>query len=118
MARRHRPFFPLVSAADGFVMPSSFGNARKNVDVVHEMIGGVDRFADWADKNPGEFYTKIYTRNIERHVQNDTMITETLEAKLARLEAGDRAVDITPTSIDGVPQAPIREYTDLEPDDD
>lgn len=106
MSRRNR--FPLTSGADGFVFPSSLGNARANFDIVHEMIGGNDRMADWADKNPGDFY-KLYSKTIVKEIDQRTEITESLEQKIARLEAqanaGDRAINVTPVSIDGVPYA-------------
>lgn len=106
MSRRNR--FPLTSGADGFVYPSSLGNARSNFDVVHEMIGGNERMADWADKNPGAFY-KLYSKNIVKEIDQRTEITESLEMKIARLEAeaaaGDKALNVTNYSVDGVPVA-------------
>lgn len=106
MSRRNR--FPLTSGADGFVYPSSLGNARSNFDVVHEMIGGNERMADWADKNPGDFY-KLYSKNIVKEIDQRTEITESLEMKIARLEAeaaaGDKALNVTNYSVDGVPVA-------------
>lgn len=106
MSRRNR--FPLTSGADGFVYPSNLGNARSNFDVVHEMIGGNERMADWADKNPGDFY-KLYSKNIVKEIDQRTEITESLEMKIARLEAeaaaGDKALNVTNYSVDGVPVA-------------
>lgn len=100
--------FPLTSGADGFVYPVSLGNARSNFDVVHEMIGGNERMADWADKNPGEFY-KLYSKTIVKQEEQKRELVESLEMKLARLEAearaGDRAINVTPVSVDGVPYA-------------
>lgn len=120
MARRFRRRFPVLSDASGFVTPSTLGAARANFQVVHEMIGGNDRMADWADRNPGDFY-KLYARTIVKEVEANVTMTETLEQKLARLEAGDRAINVTPTSIDGVPQArqlAPAQFTDLDPEDD
>ena len=107
MARNR--FAPLTSMSDGFVFPSDLGSARRNIEAVAEMIGGTERLADWADKNPGEFFTKVYPKIIERHVKQEVALTESLEQKLARLEseasAGDRAINITAYSVDGVPHA-------------
>lgn len=104
MSRR----FALTSLRDGFVIQAGLGNARKNFDLVFEMIGGAERMADWADKNPTEFF-KLYSKNIVKEVEQTTTITETLEQKLARLEAqaaaGDRAINVTAYSVDGVPHA-------------
>lgn len=106
MSRRGR--FQLTSNASGFVIPSSFGSARATYDVVHEMIGGVERMADWADKNPGEFY-KQYSKTIVKEIDSRVEITESLEMKIARLEAeaaaGDKAINVTNYSVDGVPIA-------------
>lgn len=105
----------LTSDSTGFVFPSSLGNARKNFDVVHEMIGGNDRMADWADKNPTEFY-KLYSKNIVKEVEASHTISESLEQKLARLEAGDKALNVTNYSLDGVPMG--RETVAVEDGDD
>lgn len=101
-AKRRFDNIPIVGV-DGFVMAYNVGDARRNVDVVYEMIGGNERFADWADRNPGEFYTKMYAKNIRQERDHNHIITETLEDKLARLAS--EVVDITPLSVDGVPTA-------------
>lgn len=33
---------------------------------VFEMIGGVEAMAEWAEENPGEFYTKLFTKTIRQ----------------------------------------------------
>ena len=117
---RNRRFFPLTSDSTGFVYPTTLGNARKNVDVVFDMIGGNERLADWADKNPTEFFTKMYAKNIVKEVDTRIETVESLEDKLARLQAqadaGDRAINVTNYSVDGVPvsreRAPVREDDD------
>lgn len=54
-----------------------------------EMIGGVDRFADWADKNPGDFYTKLLPKVIAKPVE--VSMSEGVETLLERLDAGEHA---------------------------
>lgn len=34
--------------------------ANDNIDEVFELVGGVHRFAEWANRNLDEFYTRIY----------------------------------------------------------
>jgi len=36
---------------------------------VFEMLGGVDSFAVWAEKNKSDFYTKIYPKLLDKSVE-------------------------------------------------
>lgn len=46
----------------------------KNAGVaVFHMIGGVERMARWADKNEGEYFTKIYPKLIDKSVEINDM---------------------------------------------
>jgi hypothetical protein len=54
-----------------------------------EMIGGVERMADWADKNPTEFYTKIFTKTITKEVELNA--SEGIEDLLLRLDGHQRS---------------------------
>lgn len=56
-------------AADGSIIAHAGRYARETVLVAFEMIGGVDRMAAWAEDNPGEFYTKLFTKVITREVE-------------------------------------------------
>lgn len=60
-----------------------------------EQMGGLDAMAEWARRNPGEFYTKVYPKVIQasKHVEADVKLTvddviTTLEATAAPLGAG------------------------------
>jgi hypothetical protein len=33
------------------------------------MMGGIERFADWANSNPTEFYTKLFPKIITREIE-------------------------------------------------
>lgn len=72
--------------ADGAVIPHAGRYARESVLTAFEMIGGVDRMADWADKNPGEFFTKLFPKVITKEVE--VHASEGVEDLLARLDAG------------------------------
>lgn len=75
-------------ASDGAVIPHAGRYAREAVLLAFEMIGGVERMADWAAKNPGEFYTKLYTKVITREVEIGT--SEGIEDLLLRLDRAEK----------------------------
>jgi hypothetical protein len=80
--------------ADGAVIQHAGRYARECVLVAFEMIGGVERMADWADKNPGEFYTKLYAKTITRDTELHT--SEGVEDLLAKLKAERSATGAGP----------------------
>lgn len=56
-----------------------------------EMIGGTDRLAAWADKNPGEFFTKVLPKTIAKpHEHTVSEGVEDLLDKLDRVERQQR----------------------------
>ena len=55
--------------ADGAVVAHAGRYARECVLTAFEMIGGVDRMADWADKNPDQFFTKLFPKVITKEVE-------------------------------------------------
>jgi hypothetical protein len=75
--------------ADGAVITHAGRYAREAVLVAFEMIGGVERMADWANQNPGEFYTKLYTKVITREVE--VSASEGIEDLLLRLDRAGRS---------------------------
>jgi hypothetical protein len=88
----HRPLLPAplrpalpLGAADGAVIQHAGRYARESVLLAFEMIGGVERLADWAAKNPTEFYTRLYTKVITREVE--VHASEGVEELLLRLDA-------------------------------
>lgn len=89
---------PGFGAADGSVIPHAGRYAREAVLLAFEMIGGVERMADWASKNPGEFYTRLYTKVITREVEVGA--SEGIEDLLLRLDRAERGELITATPED------------------
>lgn len=81
--------------ADGQLYQHVGRYAGRMVLTAFDMIGGVDRLADWADKNYGEFATKLLPKIIAKPVE--MTVSEGVESLLERLDAADRAV-----VIDGV----------------
>ena len=45
--------------------------ANNAIEDAFDLIGGVPRLAIWADKNPGEFYTKLWARTIQSSQQQE-----------------------------------------------
>jgi len=92
--------------ADGAVIAHAGRYARETVLLAFEMIGGVERMADWADKNPEAFFTKLFPKVITREVELQT--SEGIEDLLLRLDAsttsrsnGDEPVDADYEVLDG-----------------
>jgi len=79
---------PMVSLpygdAEGRVIPHAGRYARECVLVAFEMIGGVERMASWANDNPGEFYTRLYSKVITKEV--DVNASQGVEDMLAKLD--------------------------------
>jgi hypothetical protein len=92
MSRKLQPIF---SGPDGAVIQHTGRYAREAVLTAFNMIGGVDRLADWADKNPGEFFTKLMPKVITREVDIGT--GEGVEELLRQLDA--KTIDITPEEM-------------------
>lgn len=43
--------------------------SRAAVIMAFEMNGGIEKFAEWAEENPSEFYTKMFGKLIGREVE-------------------------------------------------
>jgi len=101
--------------ADGAVIPHAGRYARECVLLAFEMIGGVERMASWADKNPSEFYTRLYAKVITREVEVGA--STSLEEMLAKLDS--RPVPtLTPTSVSpDAPSEPQEADYSIEGDD-
>lgn len=82
--------------ADGNLYQHVGRYAGQMVVVAFDMAGGVDRLADWADKNYGEFITKVFPKVIAKPVEHT--VSEGVESLLERLDAGDRSTLIEGTA--------------------
>lgn len=74
------------------------------VDTVFEMSGGVERLADWADRNYGDFIQSVWVKGLPKAVATEHTVGSGVEDVLARLEAKEaeaeaRTIDITPRSM-------------------
>lgn len=69
-------------------MYSHVGRYAGNVVMTaFEMMGGIERLVDWAEKNPDTFYTKMFTKIIAKphHVEHGA--SQSLEAAIKALDA-------------------------------
>lgn len=83
---------PVCSGPDGAVMANMGKYHREAVSTAFEMIGGIDRLADWAGKNPGEFYTKLFTKLIPK--ETEISASQGVEDFLRELDR--KTIDVTP----------------------
>ncbi len=104
-----------VALPGGGLVPHLSGRRRMQiVDTVFEMIGGTDRFAAWAEKNPGEFYTKIYAKGMSKPISIETSNDDSLEGLLARLDGGEHAKVVSPDDAGGLSSADLLNIIDQE----
>lgn len=80
--------------------------ARENVMVAFEMIGGVDAFAAWAEKNKSEFYTKLFPKVIGKEIE--IKAHDSVEAMLEKLDDA-RTIDAEPVNLDEIEDAEVIE---------
>lgn len=86
-----------VALPAGGMLPHISGRMRAaTVDAVFQMMGGVERLADWAQKNPGEFYTKVWAKGMSKPISIEATIDGSLEDLLTQLDAGEHARVVSP----------------------
>ena len=79
------------------MLPHLSGRLRTSiVDTVFQMIGGTERLADWATRNPGEFYTKIWGKGMSKPISLEVQDADSLEGLLSALDGGEHAKVISP----------------------
>lgn len=52
----------------------------------YEQMGGLQRFVNWADDNPTDFYTKMFAKTIQRSTQVDTNLHLSIDDAISGLE--------------------------------
>lgn len=67
------------------------------VMTVFEEMGGVERMTAWAEKNPDDFYTKVFPKVIAKPVEHG--VSEGVESLLDRLDAADRRTSAAPLEV-------------------
>ena len=73
-------------------------STRRSLNAVHDsfdLIGGVPRLAEWADRNIGEFYTKIWARTIQANQAVEHSGEITIRAAVGPGPLDD-IIDVTP----------------------
>lgn len=81
-------------------------NSLATVHKVFKMLGGANAMADWAAKNPGEFYTKIWAKTIGIKIdatvdlsKNDGNVTLVIEGVMSPADK-DRYRELIGDDID------------------
>lgn len=72
---------------------------RRTNNAVHDafdLIGGVPRLAVWADKNPGEFFTKLLPKTMQTHQQQEHSGEIRIISAVPRTAIDGECVDVTP----------------------
>jgi len=66
-----------------------------------EMIGGIQRFAQWADENPSDFYTKLFSKTITRESDVNVQVgVENMLDELQEAEARGMVLDAEFTEME------------------
>lgn len=77
---------PTILDKDGELKINPGRFARGAVAIAFDMLGGVESFAEWAEENKSEYYTKIFPKIITR--ETELGVTEGVEALLDQLDQG------------------------------
>lgn len=76
-----------VASPEGALLVHASARLRTNiVDTVFLMIGGTERLADWATKNPTEFYTKLWGKGMAKPLAIEVSESGSLEDLLGELD--------------------------------
>jgi len=89
--------------------------SRAAVVMAFEMIGGIETFAQWAEENPDEFYTKMFGKMIGRETEQTS--SDDVEDMLNVLdgECEDITdVDIIEDEVDAVQMGVVNELSDVD----
>lgn len=93
---RNKVGFPAIGGPDGALLANVGRYHRDAISTAFEMIGGIQRLADWADKNETEFFTKLYPKLVPKEVEVGT--SEGVEDLLRKLDT--ELIDVTPRQVD------------------
>lgn len=79
---------PVISS-DQYAHMGKYAGAA--VMAAFEMIGGVNRLANWADENPSDFFTKVMPKIVQRSTAVEHSGNITIDDAITRLERMDDA---------------------------
>lgn len=86
------------AAPDGTIQINASKYARSAVLTAFEMIGGTARLAEWANNNPSDFFTKVFTKTIQKDIEVGAR--DDVEGLLERLDLEDSAPGTYDNAID------------------
>lgn len=78
--------------------------ARNAVLTVFDQLGGADAMKTWAEDNPTDFYTKLFSKTITREVEPpkkddfETLLSEAIEAEAEEVPAQDAEFEDVPST--------------------
>ena len=99
---------PIV-APDGNLAVNPGKYARGAIALAFEMVGGVEAFAEWAEDNPDEFYTKMFTKIVGREMEIG--VSEGVESLLDALDNGALDGDIIEGTAQEIDFAEVEEVS-------
>ncbi len=89
-----KPQLP-TSLPGGDLLPFMSAKRRNQIcDTVFEMLGGVERLHDEADKNPVWFYEKLWSKGLPRVGGTEVSVSEGVETLLEQLDKAEAAKTI------------------------
>ncbi len=95
--------------AAGELMVNAGRYSRGAVICAFEMMGGIETFAEWADENKTEFYTKMFGKTIGRETENKS--SDSVEEMLKVLDG--EAEDIT-DQVEAPPPPQMRHVSNTQ----
>jgi hypothetical protein len=92
--------FPFQSRTeDGQMIPRPpKGMANLATATVYALNGGDEWYADWAARNPDDFFKSMFSKLITKEVEHN--VSEGVEELLDRLDEQERIVDVTPHVVE------------------
>jgi hypothetical protein len=103
-------FSRVTSVSNGELIVSAGKYSRAAIIAVFEMNGGVEAFAEWAELNKTEFYTKLFPKLIGRETEEKA--PDNVEDLLLEIdddvEDADVEYDDAPDTEDEHPQSPVK----------
>ena len=101
-------FKTVVSVNKGELIVNAGKYSRAAIVAAFEMNGGMEAFAEWADLNKTEFYTKLFPKLIGRESEEKT--PDNVEDLLLELDADveDADYEDIPDTDDLTPSKPVK----------
>lgn len=98
---------PPATTPGGMLVPFMSSRRRHEIcDIVFEMIGGVQRLAHEAERDPKWFYGSLWVKGLPRAVSTEHSVDNGVESLLDKLDAAANAKTIEGAYVVGGKDAP------------